>query len=131
MKYLDPRAACLALLLGAPLVAAPALAQTSPEQAPPAAGSELETVDQAKLDQFADAYVAVEEIRIEASAELEGANDGESAQTIEQDARSRMLKAVEESGLTVEEYNDIAQQVNANPELRQDVQSRIDERTES
>jgi hypothetical protein len=131
MKYLDPRAACLVLLLGAPLAAAPALAQTSPEQAPPAAESELETVDEAKLDQFADAYVAVEEIRIEASAELEGASDGESAQTIEQDARSRMLKAVEESGLTVEEYNDIAQQVNANPDLRQDVQSRIEERTES
>lgn len=131
MKNLDPRAACLALLLGAPLAAAPALAQTPPEQAPPAAGSEIETVDEVKLDKFADAYVAVEEIRIEASAELEGATDGESAQTIEQDARTRMLKAVEESGLTVEEYNDIAQQVNANPELREDVQTRIDERTES
>lgn len=114
--------------LAAGLAAAPAVAEegygTGQEQAAPRA-----EVSSVKLDQFVVALERVQTIGTEASAEMEQSSDMEEAQQIQQRAQGKMIEAVEEVGLTVDEYNRIAQLMNSDPEVQARINSRLEDRS--
>lgn len=81
-----------------------------------------------KIDQFADAYLAIEEIHAQAAAELEHAPDSQSANEVKANAESRIIEAVERSGLRLEEFNQIAELMTIDMELRAKIADRVEKR---
>lgn len=134
MNHRINRTAAIAAAMGlaGAMAAAPALAQETqyqdPAQTTPEPHQSIELTEE-KIEQFVDAMTEVREIRDEAAAELERADDTQQAQQVQQDAQIRMIEAVENAGLSVEEYNQIAMMMSSDPELQQRVSSRLEERS--
>jgi hypothetical protein len=105
------------------------LARQEPEDIyePPPPPHAPEQVSEAKLNQFVVALAEVQEIRAEAIDDLETATEPYVAKEVEQEARERMFEAVEDAGLTIEEYNQIAALMGTDPELRERVQAKLDQ----
>ncbi len=113
--------AALVLLPVAPIMAAePDTAQST---APTAS-----SYDDATLSQFADAYVQVASIGQTLNQDLQAAEDQTKAQEMQQQAQEEMVEVVQDAGLTVAEYNAIANEAQADPELRTRVDALIQER---
>jgi hypothetical protein len=115
-----------ALGLAAVLAAAPAL-MAEEGQPKPTESQKSVLVSDEKLDQFVDAMTDVIAIRDEVSAELEATEDTAEAQQLQRDAQVRMIEAVENSGLTLEEYNQIAAMMGSDPELQEKINSKVQE----
>ncbi len=79
------------------------------------------------VDAFVDAFVAVQEIREDFAERLQSASDESEAQAMQQEAQAEMIQAVEQSGMSVQEYNDVAMALQNDPELMQQVQERAAE----
>lgn len=77
------------------------------------------TVDDAKFDDFVEAFVAVQEINDELSGQLTEAPDPETAHELQQQAQQEMVVAIEEEGISVEEYNEIVMALRHDQELNQ------------
>jgi hypothetical protein len=96
-------ALAVALALG---VSGAALAQAAPE------------FPQDKLEAFAEAALSVQEIRTEASAQLQQAATPEEQRALMDEANARMAAEVEQSdGITVDEYNAIIVATRDDPAL--------------
>lgn len=108
-----------ALLSALLLATAPVHAQTDAQTTPPAASQPAASIDDAQLEQFASALNHISEIQEQAMAELSQVEDQQQAQVIQQEANEKMVDAVNESGLSVEDYNLIANQLQTDPELQQ------------
>jgi hypothetical protein len=80
------------------------------------------------VDTFVGAFVAVQEIREDFTERLESASDQAEAQALQQEAQEKMMQAVEASGMSVQEYNEVALALQNDPELLQRVQERAAER---
>lgn len=85
-------------------------------------------IDQKKVEQFADAYVQVQTIQQQANADIEAATDPMQADQVKTAAQSDMIKAVERSGLQVEEFNQIVASMAADNELRSRVSAEVQKR---
>ena len=105
-----PAAALLAFTLAAPL---PASAQMDGGQ-PPISAEELST-DQ--LESFAAAATRVSEITEQLQMQAQGVENEEELLQLQEQANMQMLTAVEDEGLTVDEYNAIFQVAQVDPEL--------------
>lgn len=130
MNYRATRiSACAAALgLATALAAAPALAEDYDYDTPPPQEQQAAPVSEAKLDQFVAALNEVHSIRNEAAQELEATTDPQDAQEVQQKAQQQMIEAVEEAGLTIEEYNQIATMMSSDPELQERISARLEER---
>ncbi len=80
----------------------------------------------AELDKVADAYEAVTEVREEFQAALEGIEDPERAQQMQEEAGDKMVEAVENQGLEVETYNQAMEAAQVDEELRNELLDRLD-----
>ncbi len=78
-------------------------------------------VDEVKINQFADAYVAVQTIQKNAAAQPTTTQDPQATQTL-------MVNAIKKSGLQVDEFNQIAQLMNTDLELRNKIAGKVQER---
>ncbi|SRR5690625_579532 len=87
-----------------------------------AAQQQVEVTDD-QLQTYAEAEQKVQEIRDDFQQKMPNAESPEEAQTLQQEAQQEMVSAVEDAGLTVEEYNQIASLMQTNPELRQRMES--------
>jgi hypothetical protein len=124
------RLASLALAAG--LVAAPAaFAEQAPamqlaqdEQQQPA--QQAIQPNEEQLDSFVVATVRIINIQQQAQQQMAAAEPEEQEQVRAQ-ALQEIVAAVENEGLSVDEYNGIVQQVESDPELGQTVQQRIQE----
>ena len=131
------RAAALSGLLA--IAPAALYAQTPPEEAgPPVSAQEpsaeappAATVPDAKIDQFATAYVAVQSIQAQTSQQLAATTDAKKANDLKVDAESQMVKAVEKSGLQVDEFNQIASLMASDLTLRNKVLEKVQQRSKS
>lgn len=85
-------------------------AQEQPEQ--------IDVSDQ-QLQQFADAQVEISSIQQEFSGRLQGVEDPEEAHELQLEANEQMTAAVEDAGLDVESFNQIAMAIQNDPELQQ------------
>lgn len=110
-------AALVALALG---TAGTAVAQQQGAQgqsggfAPQQQGGE---VTDKKLGQFMVAMASVQDVQEEYAGQIQSTSDGEKAQELRQEAQNKMISAVESSGLTVPQYNMIAERMRTDPEL--------------
>ena len=75
----------------------------------------------ADLEKFVDVQPALEEIREDFTQRLEAADDQEAANQLQQEAGQLMVEAVEQEGLDVDTYNNIAMALQSNEELRERV----------
>jgi hypothetical protein len=99
--------------------------ETTPSQSTADAGA----IDDRKIEQFADAYIAVQTIQQKASAELQSAPDSTAADKVKTKAESEMVAAVERSGLQVDEFNQIVETMASNVEVRNKVAAKLQERS--
>jgi hypothetical protein len=81
-----------------------------------------------KIEQFADAYVAVQSIQEKAASDLQTATEPAQADQVKAKAESDMIAAVEKTGLKVDEFNHIVETMTANADVRQRVVAKLQER---
>lgn len=70
-----------------------------------------------KLGQFMVAMASVQDVQEEYAGQIQSTSDGEKAQELRQEAQNKMISAVEDSGLSVPQYNMIAERMRTDPEL--------------
>lgn len=111
-------AALVALALG---TAGSAVAQQQGGQQqggyPPPQQQQGGEVNDEKLGQFMVAMASVQDVQEEYAGQIQSTSDGEKAQELRQEAQNKMISAVEDSGLTVPQYNMIAERMRTDPEL--------------
>jgi GTP1/Obg family GTP-binding protein len=76
-----------------------------------------------KLENFVDAATEVQNVQTTYTERMKQAADQQQAQSLRQEAQDKMVSAVEESGLTVQEYNLIAQRLQTDPALAERMKS--------
>ena len=114
----------LALGLGAP----GALAQgQAPAQAAPQASAA--PVDEARFEKFVDAAVEVQEIQVEAQTRAQAAPNEQQGTEILVAANERAAEAVTGQGLSIDEYNTMMTQVQADPQLMARVERHVQEKS--
>jgi hypothetical protein len=74
-----------------------------------------------KLEKFVDAQKSILDIQQQYTSKLESADDQQQSEQLRQQANKEMVVAVEEAGLNVESYNQIAMAVRSDPELQQQI----------
>lgn len=77
----------------------------------------------AELEKFVNLQGEIGDIREEYVSKIENADSEDKARELQQEAQSAMVSAIEEAGMSVQDYNAIAVAYNSNP----DVQKRVDE----
>jgi hypothetical protein len=114
---------------------APGAATDEDERAPGATAGATDVtagpIEDKKLDQFADAYLAVQTIQQKAATDLQGAKDPQQADKVKATAESDMIAAVERSGLQVPEFNKIVERMASDTEVRSRVAAKLQERNGS
>ncbi|TDY04004.1 DUF4168 domain-containing protein [Thiohalophilus thiocyanatoxydans] len=106
---------------GAPGGAGGAQGGAQQGQPPQQQGQAAADVDDESLSKFKDAFGDVNSVRESFAGKLEDVEDPEKAQKIQQQAQQEMQGAVEDAGLSVEEYNQIFAAVQQDPELQEEV----------
>lgn len=84
-------------------------------------GQAAANVDDTSLNKFKDAFAQVNSIRESFAGKLENVEDPKKAQKLQQQAQQNMVSAVEDAGLSVQEYNQIFAAVQQSPELQKKV----------
>jgi GTP1/Obg family GTP-binding protein len=83
----------------------------------------------AKLDAFAAAAAAVNTLGRQWMTRIESAGSEEEAAQMRQQARSEMVAVIEETnGISLEEYKQIAQAAQSDPELRSQLENMLKEK---
>lgn len=95
----------------------------------PGAAATAEPIAEEKIEQFADAYLAVQTIQQKAATELQSAKDPEQANKVKATAESEMIAAVERTGMQVPEFNRIVEIMASNNEVRSRVAAKLQERS--
>lgn len=119
------------LLAGALVTASGTVfAQTAAEQAgpPQATAPAAAPVEEAKVDQFAAAFVAVQDIQAQATEQLSSARDDTQATEVKAAAEKKMIEAVRREGLEVEEFNRIADLMTTDLSLRSRIVEKVEKR---
>jgi hypothetical protein len=105
--------------------------QTTPDSTTPDATAmtpEAQTpvVEDRKVDQFASAFVAVQDIQAQATQQLSTAKDDQQATQVKANAEKQMIEAVKREGLEVEEFNRIADLMTTDLALRSKVVEKVE-----
>jgi hypothetical protein len=96
-------------------IAAPqAIAQDQPKTQPPMAAPAF---SQQQIESFADAAVEMQRIQSELDTKGREAGNAEEIMRLQQQAQADASQAVEQNGLSVDEYTAIAQAANRDPKL--------------
>ena len=97
----------------------PTFAQTEP------AAPQATEIPEAELQSYAAAAAEIEALVQEWQPKVQSAETPEEAAEIGQQAQAEMVQAVESEGLTVEQYNQITQLAQADPDLQAKIMSYI------
>ena len=110
---------------------APAEQSTPPAAATkPAPGATAAApLDDKKIEQFADAYIAVQTIQKKAASDLQTATDPAQADKVKAAAETDMIAAVERSGLQVDEFNRIVETMASDTNVRSRIAAELQERS--
>lgn len=101
----------------------------------PSAGQETQApnatphdkIGESDLRAFAKAYIESEKIRSEYTPKFNGANSQQEKGAVEQEAVTKFNKAVENQGLTMQQYSALYQTVSVDPQLRARVLQLVEE----
>lgn len=89
------------------------------EYAPQQQQTQQEEIDDNSLALYVEAATKVQEVREEFQQKIPDAETPEQAQELQQEALQEMAAAVESFGMTVDEYNQIANRLQTDAELRE------------
>lgn len=89
---------------------------------------EAASIDDEQLDRYADAYLSVEAIRAQAAAQLAETKDATLVDEIKAKAEGEILQAIERSGLTLDEFNQVAELEKIDDKLRGRIEESIERR---
>ncbi|KAA0017457.1 DUF4168 domain-containing protein [Salinicola corii] len=106
------------------LASAPVLAQESADSGSQAQAPAQNFSDD-QLQQFADASQDIAMISQDYTEQLQNASDEGEQQKIRQQANDEMVQAVQESGMSVEQFNSIGQAIQQDPQLMQRVKGMV------
>lgn len=130
------KSALTAALLGSAFILSPMAAHSEPQQGQPAQGQPQQgqpaqppaevNISDAQLEKFVTAFGEVRELEQAFTRELEEIDNQEEAQALQQSTQQKMMGAVEDSGLSVEEYNEIVSAMRQDPELREEIISQVE-----
>lgn len=115
-----PAALALAGAISVAPVVGTAQAQTTPPQMQEQAPGQQNFSDE-EVRSYVEAALEVDEISRKWQTRLQESGDPEKAGEYQAKAQDEMVQAVEEKGLTVEQYNSIYLESQANPELRSQI----------
>lgn len=90
----------------------------------PAAFAQAQFTD-SELDAFAEAYTEIETIRAAQADELAIVEDPTEAQDIQERTQTRIDDVLSSAGLSAERYNEILAAIERDPELAEDVMTRV------
>lgn len=124
MKKLNILLISLGLTFGGTAVMANPPAYEQP--APPGMAPATEVSDK-KLDKFAEIYVDVESTRSRLAAELSTAEDQQQAQELQMKMRDEIIATIEDHGWTLDDYNQVAQVIAADQQLKEKALEKINE----
>ncbi len=82
-------------------------------------------ISDAELADFAEVYSEVREIEQEYTEEVQQADGQEQMMQIQQEYQEKMTDKVRDSGISVERYNEIAERMHQDTELRQQIEEEI------
>lgn len=124
---LKPRRAATMAALAFTAVAgfsALAAAQNGSPGSPAAANppQSIQQADEKTVRTFAVAFAEVQDIQIEYIEKIKSAREPEVATRLEREAETKMVKAVETKGLSINQYNSLTQQMHTDPGFRQRVE---------
>lgn len=97
------------MFMGAELTDVRAQQQQQPVMPPELSEGQIET--------FADAALDVRQVQQDFNAEMQAAQDAEEMERLQQQAQEQAQQAIEDNGLSVDEYNAIVQAANQDPQL--------------
>lgn len=106
------------------LASAPVLAQESADSGSQAQAPAQNFSDD-QLQQFADASQDIAMISQDYTEQLQNASDEGEQQEIRQQANDEMVQAVQDSGMSVEQFNSIGQAIQQDPQLMQRVKGMV------
>lgn len=86
------------------------------------AGTFADDIDEQQLEAFVVARAEVQEIQQEYTQRLQATEGNEQAAELQAEAQEKMVSAVENEGLSVQEFNQIADAAQNDPEVREKVQ---------
>lgn len=104
----------------------PTIAQntTAPGTPAPADSSpSVSTTDDHTVQTFAVALAAVQDVQVEYIEKIKATDEPSKSAQLQNEAQSKMISAVEAKGLSVNQYNSLAQQMQSDPGFRQRVES--------
>ncbi len=114
-------AAALTLMIGGTAYAAQN--QGAAPQGPAQGQTAMEPVTDEQLAQFITAATDVQNVQADYAQRMQNTQDQEKAQSLRQEAQDQMIAAVEESGLTVQQFNQIGQRLQTDQELAERLKS--------
>jgi hypothetical protein len=119
MPHLSRTSQLLASAMGAAMLIGASLADVHAQEQPqlpqqPAMPSEL---SQLQIEIFADAAIEVQRVQQDFDAQVQAAENAEEVAQLQQQAQQEARQAVENHGLSVDEYTAIVQAANQDPQL--------------
>lgn len=113
----------LATLLAAPFIWAP-LAVAGEAEGDMEMEGEAPDIDVSDedIENFSAAMVDVQELGQEWTQRMQETDDQEELSKMQEEAQEEMIGAIEDHGMTVEEYNEIATAAQQDPELAQEIE---------
>ncbi|EKE76840.1 DUF4168 domain-containing protein [Oceanibaculum indicum] len=115
-------------LVPALLLAVAPMAAMAQTQAPAQQQQQAPKIDETQLDSYAEAAVKIYDIRVRWEPEIRGADSQEKAMEAQREARTEMIEAVQNQGLSVEEYNSITAAAQRDPSLNQKIAQLIEKK---
>jgi len=107
-----------AALCGASLaVAGPVFAQSDQGAAAQQAAPAASDITDAQIEKFSDAQKEMREVRSKWQGKMQDAEGKKAATEQRQKASQDMIEAIQDSGLTVDEYNGIIKAAQSNPQV--------------
>lgn len=99
--------------------------QAAQQQPPAAQAQQTNEFSDGQVKRFAQSFGEIMKVRERFTAELQQVDDAEEANKLQQKTNDEMVGIIEDNGITVPEYNAIAQAMQSDPELRNRVVSLI------
>lgn len=102
------------------------------QQGAPAAAPQTEQIDvsDSEVEGFVEAYMAVQSVNQEYTQKLQAVEDPEQATELQQEAQGKMEQAVSDSGLSIDQYQQIANQAGQDEELRGKIEAELADHVE-
>jgi Domain of unknown function (DUF4168) len=123
-KFTSAMALLMAMGLSSAAYAGDSYERAAPDKGPAPQAQDVPTdFSDNELKKFASVQEDLEGIRNEYSGKLENTEDPDQAAELQQEASQKMVQVVQDAGMDVETYSNIALALQSDAELRDKVQS--------